>query len=88
MKCFNYNKKHDLNCSNKECRYWVNRAHSNNCCILLLKNKEYNEDKTTLQDIGDIFKVTRMRICQIEKNAIKKLRDKLSLSLWYLLIKF
>lgn len=81
MKCFNYNKKYSKNCQNKECRYWVNCAKSSNCCILLLKNKEYNEDKTTLQDIGDIFKVTRMRICQIEKNAIKKLRDKLSLSL-------
>jgi hypothetical protein len=78
MKCFNYNKKHDRNCLSKECRYWVNCSQSNNCCVLLLKNKEYNEDKTTLQDIGNMFKVTRMRICQIEKNAIKKLRDKLS----------
>ena len=78
MKCFNYNKKNNLDCKNDQCRYWVNCESSKNCCILLLKNKEYNEEKTTLQDIGDIFKVTRMRICQIEKNAIKKLRDKLS----------
>jgi hypothetical protein len=82
MKCFNYNKNNNRDCDNKGCRYWVDCKNSNNCCILLLKNKDYNEDKTTLQDIGDIFKVTRMRICQIEKNAIKKLKDKLtSLSL-------
>jgi DNA-directed RNA polymerase sigma subunit (sigma70/sigma32) len=44
----------------------------------MIKEESFNEDKITLQDIGDIFKVTRMRICQIEKNAIKKLKDKIS----------
>jgi DNA-directed RNA polymerase sigma subunit (sigma70/sigma32) len=29
----------------------------------------------TLQNIGDLFKLTRMRICQIEKNAIQKIKD-------------
>jgi DNA-directed RNA polymerase sigma subunit (sigma70/sigma32) len=82
MKCFNYNQKNGQSCLNNQCRYWIECEKSNNCCILMLKAKDYNEDKTTLQDIGDIFKVTRMRICQIEKNAIKKLKDKLtSLSL-------
>jgi len=43
-----------------------------------LKNNDLDAlvEKFTLQDIGDIFKVTRMRICQIEKIAIKKLKDK------------
>jgi DNA-directed RNA polymerase sigma subunit (sigma70/sigma32) len=44
----------------------------------MVKNEEYDSNKITLQDIGDIFKVTRMRICQIEKNAIKKLKDRLA----------
>jgi len=49
-----------------------------NCCLVASQNDglHTNEDKFTLQDIGDIFKVTRMRICQIEKIAIKKLKDK------------
>ena len=31
----------------------------------------------TLEEIGNIFKVTRMRICQIEKRAIEKIKEKL-----------
>ena len=38
------------------------------------------QGKWILKDIGEIFDVTRMRICQIEKEIIKKLgtecRDK------------
>lgn len=29
----------------------------------------------TLQEIGEIFDVTRMRICQIEKTVLQKLSD-------------
>ena len=76
MKCFEYNKKNDKSCSNHACRYWIKCDNSKNCCILKIKDESYNENKITLQDIGNIFNVTRMRICQIEKNAIKKLKDK------------
>ena len=40
-----------------------------------------SSEKITLQTIGDIFFVTRMRICQIEKVAIKKLKEKVGLTL-------
>lgn len=29
----------------------------------------------TLQDIGDNFELSRMRICQIEKSLLKKIRE-------------
>ena len=52
---------------------------SQNCCLIASdKGHKSNLDKFTLQDIGDIFKVTRMRVCQIEKIAINKLKDKFS----------
>jgi DNA-directed RNA polymerase sigma subunit (sigma70/sigma32) len=31
----------------------------------------------TLQEIGEIFDVTRMRICQIEKSVMRKMSDQL-----------
>ena len=70
MKCFEFNKKNKRQCENKICRYWLKSKESNNCCV------NYSFDgKITLEEIGKIFGVTRMRICQIEKAAILKLKE-------------
>tara|TARA_B100001093_G_scaffold485513_1_gene519950 strand:- start:23353 stop:23607 length:255 start_codon:yes stop_codon:yes gene_type:complete len=81
MKCFQYNNQNNKNCSKNNCRYWINSKINKNCCLIASSgsnNINSQIEKFTLQDIGDIFKVTRMRICQIEKIAIKKLKDKFS----------
>jgi len=79
MKCYEYNNNHKKKCSKESCRYWINGRKFQNCCLIAADNSaKMQEGKFTLQDIGDIFKVTRMRICQIEKIAIKKLKDKFS----------
>ena len=79
MKCFEYNKKCKTMCQEKECRYWIDIKQSQNCCINAVKND--SESKFTLQDIGDIFSVTRMRICQIEKQALNKIKENLKKSI-------
>jgi DNA-directed RNA polymerase sigma subunit (sigma70/sigma32) len=43
---------------------------SNNCCLNFSK-----KEKITLEEIGKIFNVTRMRICQIEKIAIQNIKS-------------
>lgn len=57
-------------CQNKSCRHWVN--HKSNCSIQLSKTK-----KITFKEIGEMFDLTRMRICQIEKKTIDKIRSEI-----------
>ena len=71
MKCFNSKIKNNAQCNKKNCRYWIDYSSSNNCCIVLSKK----EDNMILEKIGNIFGVTRMRICQIEKNALNKIKS-------------
>ena len=73
QKCFEKHKFHKTDCGENNCRYWMKCKEFNNCCIIGADSNE----KITLQTIGEIFSVTRMRICQIEKTAVKKLKDKI-----------
>ena len=69
--CFNEHEKHGVSCKKKECRYWQKMDDCQNCTII-----SSNKGPKTLQEIGDIFGVTRMRICQLEKIILKKLLSK------------
>ena len=72
MKCYEYQQKKCTGCKVDACRYWVKDKTSGNCIIVGIKKKDW-----TLQDVGDLFGVTRMRICQIEKSVLKKIKRKL-----------
>lgn len=73
--CFSAHKKCNKECKKKSCRYWHDFSEYNNCAIIACNS----EDEFTLQQIGDMFNVTRMRVCQIEKNIINKIRKNLSI---------
>ena len=68
--CFSNCESFSVDCKNKHCRAWFESTKYNNCSIIAAE-----EGPMTLQTIGDLFKLTRMRICQIEKNAIGKIRN-------------
>ena len=34
MKCFKHNKKNNICCNKRGCRYWIELRSSSNCCIL------------------------------------------------------
>ena len=72
--CHNEHEKLKVPCQKKDCRYWQSSGESQNCIMISARQGE-----KTLQEIGDIFGVTRMRICQIEKLIFKKLMTKCSL---------
>jgi hypothetical protein len=71
--CFAEHKKRNLSCEKNQCRYWVDSKCHLNCALLGAK-----KGPLTLQEIGGIFNVTRMRICQIEKTILNKIYDTLS----------
>ena len=70
MKCFEMHESKKINCENKKCRQWINCKSHNNCTIIASKS-----GPMSLQEIGDIMGVTRMRICQMEKRIIQKISD-------------
>jgi len=71
MKCYISQEKLPSGCNIKDCRYWIDHKKSGNCVIVASK-----DDNWTLQDIGEIFGITRMRVCQIEKTIIAKIKKK------------
>lgn len=70
--CFKEHRKYGVSCKNSSCRHWINHKESNNCVII-----SSSKGPKTLQEIGDIFNLSRMRVCQIEKNIIQKLSKNL-----------
>ena len=42
------NKINNLNCGVTDCRYWIENSKSKNCCLNVLKDADYDEEKITL----------------------------------------
>lgn len=70
--CLREIKNSNSQCNNTNCRHFVNNSRDLNCSIYAAE-----DGPKTLQEIGDYFDLSRMRICQIEKNILEKLRSKL-----------
>jgi hypothetical protein len=66
--CFKFHQDNNILCDINSCRNWIDCKKYNNCVLIAA-----NDGPKTLESIGQIFNVTRMRICQIEKNILKKL---------------
>lgn len=68
--CYNVYSKCNKNCDKNSCPY--NNSKVKNNCLLIQSKKKH-----TLQEVGDFLEITRMRVCQIEKNIIKKILSSL-----------
>ena len=56
-------------CPETNCRHFLKSDKDLNCSIIAA-----NSGPKTLQEIGDYYGISRMRVCQIEKAILKKLR--------------
>jgi hypothetical protein len=64
--CFNVYKSCNKSCNKTTCKFNNNKVSLN--CILIESLNEH-----TLQEVGEILDITRMRVCQIQKNIESKL---------------
>lgn len=61
-------------CPIVDCRHFLNSEEDLNCSIISAQS-----GPKTLQEIGDYYGISRMRVCQIEKAILKKLRKETNL---------
>ena len=57
-------------CGDTSCRHNLNSQKYNSCALIAAE-----EGPLTLQEIGDFYGISRMRVCQIEKSILKKLKS-------------
>ena len=76
MICYNIHDRLDTICLKRSCRHWIDHEQGLNCVFNTITR--HDKTKLTLAELSEIYKVTRMRICQIEKSAIKKCRLRLN----------
>lgn len=74
--CFSTCKNLGASCPVSECRYFQDMGGRYQNCVI----NASDSGPFTLQEVGDIFDVTRMRICQIEKIAKQILKTSMESS--------
>ena len=69
--CFAVQAKFGVDCQRQKCKHWISHPKGHNCVLIAVAQ----EGPHTLQEIGQIYGLTRMRICQIEKSIFDELRS-------------
>lgn len=69
-KCYEAVEKSTCSCERKSCKQWIDFPQGKNCALITTQ-----AGPLTLSEIGKIYGLTRMRICQIEKNIYQKIRS-------------
>lgn len=67
--CFAVQSHYNVDCQRRACQHWISHSDAHNCVILAAQTGAH-----TLQKIGKIYGLTRMRICQIEKSIFEKIK--------------
>ena len=69
-KCAQDNMENDNPCQNKDCRLWLAYKKDLNCTMVSVKKN----GKLTLSEAGERLGISYVRVSQIEKQAVNKLK--------------
>lgn len=67
--CFAVQAQAGVDCQRQRCPHWIPYPEGHNCVHIAAQNGPH-----TLQRIGQIYGLTRMRICQIEKSIFERIK--------------
>ena len=67
--CFRAHEYYNLHCEKQNCRCWFDNLENLNCINLAARSGPEKQEQ-----IGQYFGLTRMRVCQIEKSILYKIR--------------
>ena len=67
--CYERNLRCRTTCDSRACRHWIAHKGGLNCTLIAA-----SAGQLTLQQIGEIIGVTRMRVCQLEKRILDEVR--------------
>jgi hypothetical protein len=68
--CFAVHLAANVDCQRQRCQYWIPYSEGHNCVHIAAQDGPH-----TLQHVGQIYDLTRMRICQIEKEIFEKVKE-------------
>jgi hypothetical protein len=66
--CYATHAKYEVACMRRRCPNWLNLKNSQNCTLIAASQGAH-----TLERIGEIYSVSRMQICKIEKQIKDKI---------------
>lgn len=69
-KCATDSLENDSICNKEDCRLWMNYSEDLNCSLISVKKN----GKLTLNEVGERLGISYVRVSQIEKQAVNKLK--------------
>jgi len=73
-KCIKACKDYGVSCPNTSCRNWIEHEEDLNCTQITV---DKHEEGLTLREIGERLGISFVRVCQIEKTALEKLKKRI-----------
>lgn len=68
--CHREHVKHNVCCSKKTCKNWVEQAECKNCLVVAATN-----GFSTLHKLEEVYGLNRVKICQVERLVLDKIKQ-------------